>query len=127
MVGQVGAFGPVGFDGYGRHAFGDIPVGTLVEDAIATASTVEVLVGAVAVGEIVSTPRVGSGKGARRAASDADNLPSGDHAVARVVFGTNIIVIGQLHLVVVEIEVIGVLIGDIECELCSGDFSFVGP
>ncbi len=103
-VGQVDAFGPVGFDGDGRHPFGYIPVGALVEDAIAAAGAIEVLVGAVAVGEVVSTPGVGSGEGAGRTPGDADDLPTRHHAVAVVVFGTHLVVVGQLHLVVVVVS-----------------------
>jgi hypothetical protein len=52
LVGQIGAFGPVGLYGDGTHPFRYIPVGTLVEDTAADA--VEVFVSTVAVGEVIS-------------------------------------------------------------------------
>ena len=50
-VSHIGRLGPVGFDGDSRHTFGHIPVGTLVEDT--AANIILVLVGAVAVGEVI--------------------------------------------------------------------------
>ena len=54
-VGHIGSLGPVGFDGDSRHTFGHIPVGALVEDA--AADIILVLVGAVAVGEVIGGGR----------------------------------------------------------------------
>ena len=42
--------------------------------------------------------------------SDGGNLPAGDYTVVGVVTSTNIIIIGQLYLVVVEVVIGGVLV-----------------
>ena len=92
-VSQIDAFCPIGFDGDGRDAFGYIPVSTLVENTVATVCAVKVLVGAVAVGEIVSAPGVGSGEGAGCAPADADNLPARHHAVAIIIFRAYVVIV----------------------------------
>ena len=128
-VGQINASGPIWLDSDGRHAFGYIPVSTLVKDTVAATCTVKVLAGAIAVGEIVSTPGVGSGEGAGRAACDADYLPASHHAVAIIILRAHVVIVRQLHLVVVEVEAVGVLVGDVEGELggsnCSSRWTLV--
>ena len=125
VVGYEGRLGPIGLDGDGGDPFWHIPVVALVENTAADA--VEVLVGAIAVGVVVVGCigwRVvvgGDGEAARRAARDGGYHPPHDHAVVAVVLGAHVVVVGQLHLGIVEVEVVGVFVGDDESGVGGGD------
>ena len=128
-IGKVGGLGPIRLDGNGSNTFGYIPVGTLIEDS--TTFAVEVLVGAVAVGKVVGrgcnlSIVIGCCVSTRceRACCTAvyfHNLPARHHAVAGIVLGSYIVVERQLNLAVVEVEVLGILVGDVERKATIAD------
>ena len=91
----------------------------MVEDA--SADAVEVFGGALAVGEVVALVRVILYEGAGGAARDGGNLPARHHAPAGAVPRAHVVVVGQLHLAVVEVVVAVVLVGDVECKARGGD------
>ena len=88
----------------------------MVEDAITAASTIKILVGAVAVGEVIGRSIGTCGEGTWRTTCDADNLPTGHYTVASIIVGSNIVIVRQLYLVVVEVEMCSILVGDVEDE-----------
>ena len=135
---KIGSLGPVRLDSNSCHTFGHIPVGTLVEDA--TTDRVEILIGAIAVGKVV-----GSGSNltisinccissrserTRGTVCDADNLPTCYHTTRTaiicrcfsIIVCTHFIIVGQLHLSVIEVEMVRVFIGDDEggVTVCDG-------
>ena len=119
-VGDVGRLAPVRFDGDAGHTIGHIEVGALREHT--TAYRVKVLVRALAVGIVVvgivlDASRgivgrcigVGGGHGRHRR-----NLPACDDAVFCIVAFTDVVVVRQLNLVVVEVIAVKVLVGAVE-------------
>ena len=56
-------------------------------------------------------------------AGNGDNLPARHDLVVGVVVRAHVVVVGQLHLVVVEIEMRRVLVGDVPGDRCSRDIS----
>ena len=118
---KIGCLGPVGLDGNGSHTFRHIPIGTLVEDT--ATDGVEILVGTVAVGKVIGSSGnltigincciIATSKATSGTTCDAGNLPACHHAVASIVLGTHFIIVGQLYLSIIEVEMVGVFIGDV--------------
>ena len=126
-VGQINRLTPIRLDGDGSHSFGNIPVGTLVENAATFGVKVFILTFAVGkvvgcccqfafviVGNIISG-RVTS----RRAACDTNNLPAGDYTIPRIITITIIVIIGQLNLTIIEIKMVIIFIsnGQFNCTI----------
>ena len=128
-IGHIYALGPIGLYGDGRHAFGNVKVCTLAEYTF-IGFAVNILGGAVAVSKVVRSCKrnisifINSCSCVRARSNTAsrfthtNNLPACYHAaysttIFPVVVRSNLVVIRQLYLVVVEVEMFGVFVGDV--------------
>ena len=123
LVGQINRLAPIRLDGDVCHPFGHIPIGALVEDAIAAISTIKILVSAFAVGKIIRSRfqfsiLIGNITSGRVSSSSstcyAHNLPASYDSIFCIVTSTYIVIVGQLHLIIIKVEVVKIFICDVE-------------
>ena len=107
---KIGSNAPVGFNSNTRYTRWYIEICALGKDAAADA--VEVFSIGIAVGiVIIRVVVIGLRIGAFGSVCHKSNLPARHHTIACIVSITDVIVIWQLHLVVIEVVVVKVLVG----------------